>query len=473
MSYVRRRTAPIREKRLGTLSAWYGSAGSLVREAGSDGDGLVPRIRSFTQDAASDLILALELLSTWEDAVIVIHGPAGCAAGLRSGREARAPWLVTNIGERDSILGGDAKLRSAIIEAYRRHAPKAVFVVSSPVVVINNDDIDSTTEAAREELGIPVVPVYVDGFRSKIAATGFDAVAHGLLKHLAPKSGKSGGPGAHIGLLSLSESREDVAGLRALLAEAGIEALPFPRFCHPDEMLRVFAARLSVALNAAEAHYTGEALQADHAVPCLRPPAPVGIDGTARWLAAVGEALGKSEDVARLVARETRRLEQSLANGAALRGRRIFIHLSPDHAFAFARLAGELGLEVAGVKVPYLDPVHVDQLKALAARNEALPILVGEGQPFEEIGLLRSSRPDLYLGRGCALTHAVRLGIAVLDAGGLACLGFAGVANLLEQIERRLSNTAFQDFLAEGEADPYTQGWRQKSAYWYIKHEVR
>ena len=468
MSYVRQRTAPIREKRLGTLGAWYGSAGSLLREAA--GGSLVPRIRTFAQDAASDLTYALELLSTWEDVAIVVHGPAGCAAGLRAGREARAPWLVTNIDERDSILGGDARLRSAISAAHRRHAPRAIFVVSSPVVIINNDDIDSTTEAAREELGIPVVPVYADGFRSKIAATGFDVVAHGLLKHLVPRSGK---PGEHINLLSLSEGRADVDGIRALLAEAGIEAVPFPRFGRPDAAARAAGARLSVALNAAEAHYAGEALQADHAVPFLAPPAPVGVEGTARWLAAVGEALGRGEGMARLVAREKRRLEPRLADAAALRGRRVFIHLPPDHAFACGRLAGELGLEVVGVKVPYLDPAHVAQLQDLAAGNDALPVLVGEGQPFEEIGLLRSSRPDLYLGRGLASMHAARLGIAALDVGGLAYLGFAGVENLLERIERRLANTAFQDFLAEGETDPYTQAWRQKSAYWYIKHEVK
>lgn len=467
MSYVRQRTAPIREKRLGTLGAWYGSAGSLVREAVDHG--LIPRIRTFAQDAPSDLIHALGVLATWKDTAIVVHGPAGCAASLHANGEGKPRWLVTNVSERDSILGGDAKLRAAIIEAHRRYKPKAILVVSSPVVIINNDDIDSTVEALRDELDIPIVPIYADGFRSKISVTGLDVAVHGLLKHLRPISDKRG---THVNLLSFSETREDVDGILSLLAEIGVDASPYPRHSDPESALRVGQARLSVALNAAEADYAGQALQTDHHVPFLAPLAPIGIGGTSGWLAAVGEALGKEGSVAHLIARETRHLEQRLATAGELRGRRVFIHLSPDHAFAFARLAEEIGLELVGIKVPFLDPAHIEQVRALTAQNESLPILVGDGQSFEEISLLRSSHPDLYLGNGPA-THALRLGIATLDIGGFSHLGFAGVERLLDRIERRLANTSFQDFLAEGETEPYTQGWRQKSAYWYIKHEVK
>jgi len=65
------------------------------------------------------------------------------------------------------------------------------------------------------------------------------------------------------------------------------------------------------------------------------------------------------------------------------------------------------------------------------------------------------------------------MGIATLVVDDLAYLGFSGVENLLRQIERRLGNTSFQRFLAEGESEPYTHNWRQKSAYWHIKHEVK
>lgn len=469
MAFVRQRTAPIREKRLGTLGAWYGSAGSLVKEASETG--LIPRIRTFSQDSTSDLIYALELLATWRDVAIVVHGPAGCAAGLHLRHASYSRWLVTNINERDSILGADAKLRAAILEAHQRYAPKAIVVVSSPVVIINNDDIDSTTEALREELSVPIVAVYADGFRSKIGVTGLDVTVHALLKDLL--TGVEVAKGKYINLLSLSESLANLAAAESLLRALGLEIQVFPRFGGPGDVERIAGARFSVALNNAEAQYAGEALQTDHDVPFLSAPAPIGLDGTSRWLRAVAEASGLSAQAERLIATETRRLVELIEAAKALRGRKVFIHLSADHAFAIAHLAGEIGLEVIGIKVPYLDTAHVELLKEIAAGHETLPILVGEGQAFEEISLLKSARPDLYVGRGELAVHALRLGIATLNIDTVIYLGFSGLENLLVQIESRLSNTAFPDFLAEGETEPYTQSWRQKSAYWYIKHEVK
>ena len=473
MTYVRQRTAPIREKRLGSLAAWYGSAGSLVREA--DAGDLVQRIRTFAQDASSDLIYALELVGTLGNVAIVVHGPAGCAAALHRARGPQPDWIVTGINERDSILGGDTKLRAAILAAHQRFAPRAIVVVSSPVVIINNDDIDSVTEELQEELGVPVVPVYADGFRSKIAATGLDVVVHALIKHLLPlpETHEAGQAQAHVNLLSLTENQANITALRSLLTELGLSSVLFPRFARTGEARDVTNARLSVAVNSAESHYAGTTLHKVYGIPYIHPPAPIGLTGTAQWLSQIGIATGHSEQAERLIAEQTARLSSLLDAASHLRGHKVFLNLSADHAFAFWRLASELGLDVIGIKVPFLDPDHIPALKAIVAVNEGLPILVGEGQAFEEINLLRSGKPDLYIGYGVSSVHAARLGIATLVIDELTYLGFSGFENLLVQIERKLANTSFQRFLAEGETEPYTQGWRQKSAYWYIKHEVK
>lgn len=465
MSYTRQRTAPIREKRLGSIAAWYGSAASLVRE-GSE-EGLVQRIRTFAQDGHSDLTRALELVGTLREIAVVVHGPAGCAAALHQGEA--PPWIVTGITERDSILGGDSKLRAAILQACRDYSPKAIVVVSSPVVVINNDDIDSATEELREELGILLIPVYADGFRSKISATGLDVVAHALIKHLLPAA--RGELAAHVNLLALSENRASVAGLLELLSDAGIKARVFPRFVHVDEAEEIVHARLSIAINAAEADYTGQTLQLVYGTPYLNPAAPIGIAATASWLLAIGEALGLP--VSDLIDREVNALQLLLAESGGLRGRKIFLNLSANEAFSFWHLARELGLEVTGIKLPFLDPAHVDALRGISAQYESLPVLVGDGNAFEEVSLLKASRPDVYIGHSTQALHAARQGIAVLALDELAYHGFAGVRNIVRQLGRKLANNSFARFLAAGDSEPYAGGWLKKSAYWYIKHEVK
>lgn len=479
MVNIRQRTAPQREKRLGTLSAWYGSISSLLREA-SEGE-LVQRIRTFAQETPSDLILGLELLATLRGVAIVVHGPAGCAAGLHQSQNPDLHWAVTRINERDSILGGDTKLRATIRQLYADHQPNAILIVSSPVVIINNDDIDSVVEELREELGIPLIPVFTDGFRSKVAATGYDVVSHALLKELlahpattpttAPPSAQSSNP--HVTLLSVQESGAAIASLQALLAELDIASQPFPRYFDLHDGERITSARLSVTLDGGTADYAGQILQEQLGQPYLNPPAPIGIAATRQWLTAIAEPLGRQAAAAALIQQQEQQLASALQAATQVRGRKVFIHLAAGPALSLWHLAQEIGLEVVGIKVPFLDNSQLPALHEIARSQENLPILVGHGQAFEEIALLKSARPDLYISHGIDALPAARLGIATLPLDQLNIQGFAGVSTLLQHIERRLNHAHLQRFLAEGENEPYSHGWLKKSAYWYIKQEVR
>lgn len=469
MVTIRQRTAPVREKRQNTLTAWYGSLASLLREA--DETGLVQRIRTFAQDGPSDLTLGLELLSTLQGIAIVVHGPAGCAAGLHQNRHANLHWAVTNINERDSILGGDAKLKATLRQVYADHRPKAILIVSTPVVIINNDDIDSVVEELRDELAIPLIPVFTDGFRSKVAATGYDVVSHALLKEIFTHEPDE--PAPHVNLLSVRDNASNVAALQGLLSELGVDSLPFPRFFNIADTQRLAAARLSLTVDGGDADYAGKALQEKTGRPYLNPPAPIGIAATSQWLTAIAEALDLKQEAETLIRHHLRELDSALQDAAHLRGRKVFIHLHAGAAISFWSLAREIGLEVVGIKVPFLDSEHLPALKEIANSHDALPILVGHGQAFEEIALLKSARPDLYISQGIDAVPAARLGIATLPLDKLNYQGFSGVLALLKQIDRRLSHANFQRFLAEGENEPYSHGWLKKSAYWYIKHEVK
>lgn len=472
---IRFKTAPLREKRCGALSAWHGAAAALLREVEQAEQGEpAQRVRSFAQDAASDLTYALDLLGTIPDAAIVVHGPAGCAGPLRGLRDARPGWIVTNISERDSILGGEAKLRQAIVEARARFAPGAIFVVSSPVVAINNDDIETTTEELRDELGLPIVPVYADGFRSKIAATGLDEVAHALLRHLlaeeagAPET--EGGPA--VGLIALRESREDLAALQALLGALGLDSLSFPRHAQVAQIGRGLRAPLLVSVDPAEDAYLRAALHDVHGVAPLAPAVPIGAAATADWLRAVAAAAGRGPAAERLIAQEEARLAGLAAEAQALRGRAVFLHVPPGQALAWWKWAAELGLRVVALKLSSFEPALLPALREIAAAQPQLPLLVGEGQPFEEASLLRSAAPDVYLGPAAQLLPAARLGIAAVAIDAAPSFGYAGHAALLRRIAHRLAHPGFQRFLAAAADEPYSQAWLRRSAHWHIKHEV-
>jgi nitrogenase molybdenum-iron protein alpha/beta subunit len=469
MAFVRQKTALIREKRVGAVGAWSGSVEAFAKEAAL-GD-LEPRIRTYAQDLPSDVEHALELLRTIDGLAIVVHGPAGCAAALHGATKAAGPWLVTNLSERDSIMGSDAKLRKAIQEIHKTYAPKAIAVVSTPVVAINNDDIDSVTEELKDELSIPVVAVYTDGFRSKIGSTGQDVAVHSLIKHLLPLRRRA--EGSHVNLLAVEESRADVEEFQGLLSQLGVESVVFPRYASVGQAQKLSEAKISVAFDPDAAEYAGSALEDLYGIPFLKVPAPFGSKGTIDWFVALGAALGKSDEAVALVERESKRVQATLEASDSFRGARVFVNLPPSQALAFGAVARELGLSIAGIKAPWAASRHARLVDELVVRAPETPILVGEGQPFEEVNLLGKLKPDLYITAGPAPIHALRIGIPVVNLDEVQILGFSGLERLARAIERALANRSLSRFLSEGADEPYDPSWLKKSVHWYIKQEVK
>jgi nitrogenase molybdenum-cofactor synthesis protein NifE len=469
MSNIHQRSAPSREKRTGAIAAYSGTVAALWSE--SSGAGLAQRVRTFAQDQSSDLQRAFSLLRTIRGLGVVVHGPAGCAAALQAGEGFAAPWAVSGIDERDSIMGGDRRLRAAILALAAAHRLSAIAVVTSPVVAINNDDIDSVRLELAEELGIPVIPVLTDGFRTKVAAGGYDTAVHALFKHLpAPAQPASE---ERVSLLAIAESAEDVAHLRSLLAEAGVTATALPRYGHIDEIGRAGQARLAVSVDPDESNYAGEALRSLYGVDYLELPVPIGVAATGNWLNAVGGAMarGNQADAVDRLHRERLAVERLHLTPPA--GARVFVHLPARPAFAVIDLLTDLGLAIAGLGLTTVSASHNQSLQRLAEQAPDLAVLVGEGQAFEEVNLVRRLRPDLIVTRGQAAVHLLRLGIPVLDLQRVPFFGYQGVVRVADAIARRLANPSLARFLGEGEEARYTESWLGKSTHWFIKHEVK
>jgi nitrogenase molybdenum-iron protein alpha/beta subunit len=136
-------------------------------------------------------------------------------------------------------------------------------------------------------------------------------------------------------------------------------------------------------------------------------------------------------------------------------------------------LLTDLGLAIAGLGLTTVSASHNQSLQRLAEQAPDLAVLVGEGQAFEEVNLVRRLRPDLIVTRGQAAVHLLRLGIPVLDLQRVPFFGYQGVVRVADAIARRLANPSLARFLGEGEEARYTESWLGKSTHWFIKHEVK
>lgn len=464
-------TSPSRESRLGAISAYLGPARALLEEL----TGAEPkqRIRTFSQTRPDDLIAALRATEAIADAVVVVHAPRGCVASQLtspSGEGGRSRWATTDLVEQDTIMGAEAKLRTAILSLYQRHRPAVVFVLTAATVAINNDDVGAVVEELRERLAIPIVSVACDGLRSRCSVTGADAVAHALARSLLAAEARSGE--ASVNLLSLAEKAADVAAARELLATLGIGVNVLPRFAAHASFARVAGAAVSVALDPDSGEYLGKAIEALHGVPFVEPGPPIGVEGTGRWLEAVAARLGEAvhADAKALHGRECHAL-RPLLDARPLAGRRVYVGLPGAAAFAVSALATELGAEVVGLAVGHVDVLHRDALRQLSERG--VEVRVGDGQPFEDANVLVRLAPDLYVGSTGGAVWAARIGVPALSIEAQAIIGYRGVRAFARAAARALGGHALFERLSAGHPLPYADAWLQKTPGWYIKQEVK
>ena len=325
MSPLRAKAPRSREKRLDTLGAWLGPVSAAAAEFAADD--IVQRIRTFAQGSHDDLLYALRILAGIKDSVTIIHGPRGCAAAglyhMAAGSNTR--WVVTNLDERDTIMGADGKLRRAVTALHHRYHPAVVFIVGNPVVAINNDDIQSVVEELHEELDLPIVPVYVTGFSSQNAVSGYDTALHALLKYLSGNS-SAAEKGETVNLLSVAEHPLDRAEAHGLLEQLGLVLNILPDDSTIDAFRSAAAARASIPLCPDAPEYLGTILQEKYGVPVIAAPRPVGIAGTGRWLNAIGAALGVSKAAEELHLRKADEVRAAL--GRFFSGRGPGLHLA-------------------------------------------------------------------------------------------------------------------------------------------------
>ena len=470
MTLLKAKSSRTREKRFCTLNAWQGNVLSAVTEF-SDGEP-VKRIRTFSQSTRDDLCSAVRLLSGIADSVTVIHASRGCAAAslyhhLTSGS---SPWIVTNLDERDTIMGADQKLIKAVREAYRRYRPEVLFIVSSPIVAINNDDIQSVVDELQEELELDIVPVYVTGFASQHAVTGYDITLHALLKYLGGKQ-RNHQHDNRVNLLSLAEQPVDQEEAERLLLALGLELNTLPDGASKSTFHQAVKARLSIFLDQDIADYLAVCLRDEYGVPYAEVTRPVGLAATGRWLAGLGKALGLDQEAKTLHEQESEKVRHALGD-FSLEGLRVYLGLPFATAFGVIDLVRELGGEVIGITVTRLDQLHKELLEELSLHYPALQIHVADGQPFEEANIIKRLAPDLYLGDGAHLGQIARLGIPVVSFEETPVLGYNGVIALARRFSAALLNRSFGQALARTPL-PYKDAWLQRSPNWHIKTEVK
>jgi nitrogenase molybdenum-iron protein alpha chain len=100
---------------------------------------------------------------------------------------------------------------------------------------------------------------------------------------------------------------------------------------------------------------------------------------------------------------------------------------------------------------------------------------IADVQPFEEVNLLKRTRPDLFMGHANGNSTAAKLGIATstIYNTGLAYIGYRGVYEIARRLWRQLKNPSYNRNLSLNVCLPYQQAWYGEEPFSYINTRGR
>lgn len=474
----------IREIRINSITGYQGDAKELVEASAY---GLKDKDRSFSQCLGCATSKAACMTILIQDAVVISHGPVGCASCLHEfaftyrvnsplrgiNRPSPRHIFSTNLQEKDTVYGGNIKLAKGIREVYRRTKPNAIFVLTTCAAGIIGDDVESVCNEAEEELGIPVIAIFCEGFRSKVWTTGFDAAYHGIARKLIQKPGKR---------------RKDIINVINFWGSDVFSEwfAPFgakPNYITPystvNGLKKSSEAAATVQACSTLGSYLGAVLEQDFGVPEIPTAPPYGIAQTDRWFRALGKVLGK-EDVAEKVIEEKKEkyLPKIEALRKKLRGKTAYVTAGAAHGHGLLDVLGELGLITTGAAIFHHDPIYDsgrqenDQLaQRVNDYGNVFNFNVCNKQEFELVNAINRIKPDILLARHGGMTlWGAKLGIPSLLIGDEHySMGYEGLVNYGERLLEAVENDEFVKNLEKHAINPYTTWWLNQEPHYFLK----
>lgn len=478
--------APTREERIGSCSAFCGSCGELLEGLKSGCAQL--HNRKFSQSGGCQLGLAVGIVSSLTNVVMIIHSPLGCCSGFvgsgglrKTMRASKGKstdefvWLHTNMDQVDVISGGIDKLRKAILYAEKEFHPEAIIIANGCVPGIIGDDIDSLVGELSEQISAKVVPIHCEGFKSRFVASGYDSAYHGVLKYLvepiqryekAIPDEKQDAIDRYrisrtVNIFNVgSNSNGDEVELSRLVSALGLIPRVLPLHASLDDIARIGEAALNVSICATHDDYIlghlKERFGTDYVIDTL----PIGIKNTNRWIRLIAKHFHLEKEGEKLIEFENKQLEEALEPfKKALKGKSIFVGGGETRILTTAEFYASIGMNLIGVKSHNVDRFAEPILNELD--QQELVIDVAAGQPAEELNLLKKLKPDIYVGHAGANGWVSKLGIPNLPLFGQSInyMGYSGAYELARRAARIIKNTNFVKNISANVELPLTEAW--------------
>jgi nitrogenase molybdenum-iron protein alpha chain len=500
MNFLEAKSAPSREDRLHAAVAFGGTCAQVRTCEKAMAHGCTNlSARAFTMAQGCQFTLSLGILNSIRNAVVIMHGPIGCgicATGNlgqnKTFKQIRDPgaegliWLSTNLDEPDVISGGERKLREAVIFADREYRPDSIIVTISCAPALIGDDVDSILEDLQKECAAILVPIHCEGFKSKLMATAYDAVYHGILKkYIRPPDRRLPvwedekdrireryRTSRNVNVLNVgSMSRADEVEFRRLLEALGLNVTFIPCYAEPEDFQYALETSLNISICGTHDDYFVEHLKEKYHIPFVVDTIPIGRKNTDRWIRKIAEHFGLEQEAENLIQAENAALAEALEPfKAALAGKRVYLAGGEVRIVATAEICQDLGMEVVGFKAHHYDRFVEPIFEALESIDD-VQFSVATNQPFEMANIVKRLKPDILIAHVGGNNIASRYGLPLLPLFGPAYnyCGYSGVFEIARRLNQKLRNFQFNKQLSLNIPLPFKPDWYEKDPFTYIK----
>ncbi|MDR2846283.1 MAG: hypothetical protein LBV63_03275 [Candidatus Methanoplasma sp.] len=474
----------VREARLGSITGFHGSAQDLIAQSRC---GIGDRSRSFSQCLGCSASNAACMVVLVQDASVISHGPVGCSACLHKyafayrvnsphrgiSEPTQRKIYSTNLDESDTVFGGSQTLEESIREVYARDHPNAIFVLTSCATGIVGDDVEGVCVKVEKEIGIPVAPVFCEGFRSKVWTTGFDAGYHGILRKLVQPP---------------EQRRDDLVNVinfwgKDIFSEwfgrLGVKPNYITPYSTVESLRRSSEAAASVLICSTLGSYMGAALEQVFGVPQVKAAPPYGIKQTDRWFRELGKVIGKETEVEAFLAEQKERyIPQIEEIRKVLSGKTAYITAGAAHGHSLISVLADLGMKPMGAAIFHHDPVYDDDdersdalVLAVKDHGDVPNINICNKQEFELVNSLKRIKPDILLARHGGMTlWGTKLGIpSILIGDEHFSMGYEGLVKYGNLMIDTLDRDEFAKNLSKHAVNPYTEWWLEQDTCHFLR----
>jgi nitrogenase molybdenum-iron protein alpha chain len=500
MDFLKAKSAPSREDRLKAAIA-FGGVCSQVKTCGQAAANGCTNMasRKFSQAQGCQFTLSLGMLNSIRNSVVIMHGPVGCGIcsigaygqnkNMKQVRDPNAEgliWLTTNLDESDVISGGEKKLREAVLFADQEFRPESIIVANSCVPALIGDDIDTILQELQTQTAAILVPIHCEGFKTKLMATAYDAVYHGILKkYIRPPDRRlpiweqeeqvqreQFRRSRKVNILNVgSMSRFDEVEFRRILEALGLEVTFIPCYAEPEDFQYALETGLNVSLCGTHDDYFVEHLKTKYNLPFVVDTIPIGRKNTGRWLRRVAAHFGLEKEAESFIQLENQYLEEALEPyRGILRGKRVYLLGGEVRILATAEVIQDLEMEVVGFKAHHYDRFVEPIFEALHDIDQVL-FSVATNQPFESSNIITKIKPDILVAHVGGNNIAARHGLPLLPLFGpqFNYCGYSGVFEIARRLAQKLRNSEFNRQIAKNVDLPFKKEWYEKNPFSYIK----